>query len=84
MMLMLHIFIALGSLAYTTYLCAVPSPRKFRVSYILVALTLLSGTYLAALNPSHIAEACAVGLVYTAVALAGTILARRKFAAQNI
>lgn len=83
MMLTLHICIALASLAYTTYLFVAPSPRKFRVSYGLVALTLLSGTYLTVVQPSHLVQACVAGLAYTTLALGGTILAHRTFATQN-
>lgn len=84
MPLIIHIVIALGSVAYATYLFAAPTKQKFVISYISVAFTLVSGCYLVALSPSHMAEACLAGLLYTGVMLAGIVASSRKLAKQRI
>lgn len=82
MILMLHIFVALSSLVYTTYVFAAPSRSKLHLSYALLALTLISGTYLTVLHPSHLVSACMASFAYTVLTLGGTLLARRKLATQ--
>lgn len=83
MVLILHIIIALTSVAYTTYLLFRPSDKKLNISYTLVALTILSGTYLVFLHPSIMAHACTSGLLYCAVVLAMIAAARRKLVSQT-
>lgn len=83
MILLLHISIALSSLAYTTYLLFQPSNRKLLVSYGLIAGTIASGTYLTITAPSHILEACVMGLLYTAITLFGTVRVRRTLVVQR-
>jgi hypothetical protein len=80
MVLLLHIIIALGSIVYTTYLFIYPSVAKLRVSCSLVALTLISGTYLVWSQPSHIRQACVTGLVYIGAASFGIMAAHNKLA----
>ena len=57
-----------------------PTERKLRVSYILVALTVITGTYLVWRNHSHILSACSTGLVYLSLVGAGIFSARTKLA----
>ncbi len=80
MILIFHILIALSSIAYTSYLFFSPSKSKLRISYALVALTLITGTYLVALNPSHIVSACRTGLLYLGVIFFGIFSVQRKLA----
>ncbi len=80
MALVTHIIIAFTSIAYVTYLFTTPSKAKFIASYVSVVLTILSGTYLTILNPSHMAEACIAGLLYTGCMLGAIAFARKKFA----
>jgi hypothetical protein len=80
MVLVLHILIALGSVGYTTYVFFAPSAAKLRASYALVALTILSGTYLAVSNPAHILQTCVSGLIYTGAVSVGIAFARKKLA----
>lgn len=84
MILLIHIAIALSSVAYTTYLFFRPSQSKLNVTYGLVGLTLASGTYLTFLNPSHLASACTSGLMYIGVILVGVIAAKHKLAQETI
>lgn len=83
MLLITHIIIALGSLAATTFAYFSPSNVALRVSYALIASTLLSGTYLAVTSPAHMVQVCISGLTYVAVATVGVIAARRKFVART-
>ena len=83
MALLIHIFIALSSIAFTTSLIFSPSLMKFRLSYGLVFLTVLSGSFLLVLTPSYMVHVCMAGLVYTVVVLTGIIFARRQFARQH-
>jgi len=80
MILMLHILIALASLAYAGYVFFRPSHSGLKVTYSLVGLTLASGTYLVWSQPAHMVQACISGLVYIAVVLFATALAQSKLA----
>lgn len=80
MILILHIVIALASIAYTTYLWASPSKAKFKASYVLVGLTLASGIALVVVSPAAMIQACMSGLLYTALVSAGIASAQGKFA----
>lgn len=80
MLLAAHILIALASVGYTTYVFFVPSTAKLRASYALVALTIISGTYLAIANPAHILHTCVSGLLYTSIVSVGIAVTRRKLA----
>lgn len=79
-MILLHVIIALVSLAFTTYLYVVPSKQKMVVSTGLIVATLGTGTYLVLANPAHMVESCVMGLGYLAVVLVGMTAAGRKLA----
>lgn len=83
MILIFHIFIALFSVFYTGFVYLFPSKKKLNVSYVMVALTIASGTYLVLVNMSHMVSACITGLIYLGIVGAGLISARRKLAAVN-
>jgi len=80
MALLLHIIIALASLAFTAFTYVSPSAGKLQGSYMLVALTVISGTYLVIAKPAHILESCIMGLAFVGVSLVGTVAARAKLA----
>lgn len=77
-MIILHILIAFTSIGYAGYTFLRPTKLKFYSSYILVAGTLLSGTFLVVSNPSHLASACVTGLIYLGVVAFGLVNAYRK------
>jgi hypothetical protein len=79
MELITHIIIALASLATATLTLAAPTGLKFRASYILVAATVLSGTYLVWTQPAHLMQACTSGLVYLGLVTAAIVAARYRF-----
>jgi hypothetical protein len=78
MIIVLHIFIALASLVYTTYLFVMPAESRFRPAYALVGLTLVSGVYLVASKPAALAHMCVSGLIYLGVVSVGIVAARAK------
>lgn len=80
MILLIHIIIAISSVAYTTILLIRPSQTKLWTSYTLVAATLASGTYLTILSPVNMLRTCTTGLVYVVLVTAGIYVARRKLA----
>lgn len=82
MILILHIVVALSSVAYSTYMLFGPSDRKLRVSYALLVSTIVSGTYLVILHPAIMAHACMSGLVYSTVVVGMIAVARRKLASE--
>ncbi len=84
MMLILHILIALSSLALATFAYFRPSLAALRGSYALVLGTLTTGTYLVVINPAHMVTACTSGLIYLAVVSTAILAARRKLAAETL
>ncbi len=84
MILLSHIVIALGSIAWTTYLYFRPSQNGLKVSYGLVAATLGSGTWLVVSAGSPLLKSCMSGLIYLLVVSFGIALASRKLAADHI
>src|ERR1700755_2590582 len=84
MVLITHIIIALSSLIFTTYMYFAPSKRKFTASYVLIALTLASGTYLVVSTHAQILQSCTAGLLYLAVVIFGVVAAYHKLAEQTI
>lgn len=83
MALFLHILIAIGSVFYTGYVFFYPSKTKLRITYISVILTVISGSYLVFLKPTHMMQACFEGLLYIGVMLFGIIAVRNKLAATD-
>lgn len=80
MVLVLHILIALTSIFYTGFVFLFPSHKKLNIAYVLVALTLISGTYLVLINMSHMISACFTGLIYLGFVTLGLVSTHRKLA----
>jgi hypothetical protein len=83
MALIIHIIIALSSIAFTSLLFFAPSAVKFRVNYLLIGLTLATGTYLVVSTNAPMLKACMSGLVYIGIVTLGTIAARYKYEQQQ-
>ena len=79
MIILLHVLLAISSLAWTTYLYFRPSKLKFYPSYGLVAATLASGTYLVISTHSPLLSSCTTGLIYTGIVTTQLIAANNKF-----
>lgn len=78
MIFLLHIAIAVSSVAFAGLTLASPSKKKINYSYGLVALTLTSGTWLVVSSGAHILQACITGLIYVSIVIAGIHLAQQK------
>ena len=78
MVLLLHISVALFSLAFTTYMLFRPSSRKLYSAYGTVGLTLATGVWLVVLEPRQLTHFCVTSLVYLAVVFAGIAFARHR------
>jgi hypothetical protein len=77
-MLIFHIIIALASMIAAGIAFFFPTEKKLRASYVLVALTLITGTYLVWSTHAHIISACTTGLIYLALVGTGIVSARTK------
>ncbi len=78
MILLIHIVIAISSVVYTIYLFLSPSRAKLRYSYLLVALTFVSGGFLVFAKPASLTQTCVTGLAYLAVMAVGIAAVRAK------
>jgi hypothetical protein len=78
MALILHIAIALASIAWTAVAFFVPTKRRIELSYALVALTLATGTYLVWSLHTPLLQACMSGLFYLAVVFSGILAAQYR------
>lgn len=78
MIVLLHVLIAISSVAWTTHLYFAPTRRKFYAAYGLIAATLASGTYLVISTHSPLLSSCVTGLIYLGVVLSGVFAASRK------
>lgn len=83
MMILLHVLIALSSIVASSVTAIVPSRRKLYASSLLVALTLLTGTYLVIALHAPLLRTCLTGLVYLAVAVGGMLVGVRRLASQE-
>ena len=84
MIVLLHVLIALSSMAYTGYVYLSPSKAKLNASYGLVAATIGSGTYLVWTTHAPMLEACVTGLVYLGIVLVGIAAAHHKLATEKV
>lgn len=83
MLLVSHIIIALTSLIYTGRTFLKPSRIGLKVSYTLVAATLVSGTYLVLSTHAPLTSACLTGLIYLGVISTGLAAAHLKLSLQK-
>jgi hypothetical protein len=81
MLVLLHVSIALSSIAYTAFTFFAPSKFRIRVSQGFIAATLSSGTYLVVSTHSNMISACTSGLIYLAIVSFAIAGASRKLAA---
>lgn len=80
MILISHIIIALSSIVLSAYLMVRPKASLLKASYVLVALTLTTGTVLI-FNGANVLHTCLSGLIYSLVVAGATEVARRRLAA---
>jgi len=78
MILLVHLTVAFGSMAYATYLFFAPSRRGMRTAAILVALTFASGFWLVLAHPVPMANVCVTGVVYIGYVAYALVSSRNK------
>ena len=79
-MILLHIIIALSSLVSAGLVFLFPSQLKLNISYVFVALTLITGFDLVLSKPTHLTQTCIEGLVYLGVVSLAIVSARKSVA----
>lgn len=77
-MIIIHISIATASLIATGIAFLRPSNSKLQISYVLIALTIITGSYLILTTHTNLTQTCTSGLVYLGIVTCGIMLARRK------
>lgn len=75
-----HIVSALSSVLCATYSLVFPSKARLRLSYGLVAATIVSGSYLAFSQSASLSAACVTGIVYLSAVALLLFPARHKLA----
>jgi len=83
MIVLFHVMIALAGIVLSTFSYFSPSKAKLRISYGLVGLTFVSGTYLVVSTHANLISACVTGVIYLAIVSFALILAHRKLATEN-
>ncbi len=83
-MLLIHIVIAISSVGFTGYVFLHPSKHKLLASYLWVAATIVTGSYLVIMKPSHLVSACLTGLVYLGFVMSGIIATHVKLSKQQV
>ncbi|MBX4190602.1 hypothetical protein KW794_00780 [Candidatus Saccharibacteria bacterium] len=83
MLLVLHIIVALLGISLTTYAFFSPSAYKIKVSYLMVLLTIASGTVMVIKEHLNILSLCLSGLLYVGFTVSGLIAASHRLAKQT-
>lgn len=83
MITIIHVAVAVLSIAVSTFFWVAPTEMKLKLSYSFIVMTLLTGSVLVAINSANMLRTCTSGLIYTAVVATITSVARRKLALQT-
>lgn len=82
MVLIIHITIAILGIFQSTALFFSPTNFKYKISYSLIGLTFLSGTYLAFESNTSLVRSCSSGLVYLSLVSMLIYFSKLKLARQ--
>lgn len=77
-MLIVHVIVALFSLAYVSFRCFRPTETGLKHSYILIVGTLLSGVGLTLLGDVNMLRACMSGMFYLCFVSFGILAAKHQ------
>ena len=83
MFILIHVLIAISTLAYTSYLYFRPSPDKFNPAYWSLGSTIASGTALIFLSGANILKTCLTGLAFIGAVSVAIVAAKHKLAGQE-
>jgi len=75
MIILIHVIIALASIAIASFTFFQPTIKRLIVSYGFILGTVGTGTYLLIAYPSHILQSCLMGLAYLTIVTIATITA---------
>ena len=75
MIILIHVIIALASIAIASFTFFQPTIKRLIVSYGFILSTVGTGTYLMIAYPSHILQSCLMGLAYLTIVTIATITA---------
>jgi hypothetical protein len=75
MIILIHVIIALASIAIASFTFFKPTLRRLIVSYGFIIGTVATGSYLLVAFPSHILQSCLMGLAYLTIVTITTIFA---------
>lgn len=78
MIILLHVIIALTSLAIAGFAFFKPTTKKLVTSYGFIGATVATGSYLIMTTPSHLLQSCMTGLVYLTVVTIATVYAHLR------
>lgn len=81
---MLHVAIALASLAVAIYACWRPSTQVIKLNYGLIVATVGSGVGLVVIDASQMLHTCMMGFGYVVVAAILSAVMRRRWVATRI
>ena len=73
MIILIHVIIALSSIAIASLAFFKPTMKKLITSYGFIIGTIATGSYLLIAYPSHILQSCLMGLAYLMLVSAATV-----------
>jgi hypothetical protein len=83
MILITHIFFALITVAIATYNLFTPTAYKLKVTYLLLAGTIISAVALIFTRHVDLGHACLTGIAYVGLVSAGVVLTKRRLATRE-
>lgn len=83
MIILIHVIVALLSIAMATFVAFRPTNRRLIGHYVLVGSTIGTGAYLVIRDNAQLITACRAGLVYVGVAAVLTVIATIRLQTLN-
>lgn len=83
MEVLLHVLIALSTLAVAAFAAIAPSGQRIRIANIGAALTVASGTILVVVRNAPLLKTCITGLAFLAIVYTFIAIARSRLAGTN-
>lgn len=78
MIILMHILVAVASLAMAGVSYLRPTKKTFQLTAGLTAATIASGTYLTILHPAHLLQTCVSGLLFVTAVTAISVFTYKK------
>lgn len=81
MLLIVHILLALASIAFSTFTLVTPSTKKINITYVLTLGMLVSAGLLVVVNHAPLGHTCLTGLAYLGLVAVNIFFSKRRLAA---